>query len=32
MERAGKNKRFDFAPGRRIAGKYEIERPLGSGW
>src|SRR6478752_6057076 len=32
MERAGKNRRFDFAPGRRIAGKYEIERPLGSGW
>src|SRR3954471_7827665 len=29
---AGKNRRFDFAPGRRIAGKYEIERPLGSGW
>src|SRR5215212_9067203 len=25
-------KRFDFAPGRRLAGKYEIERPLGSGW
>src|SRR6201995_1484570 len=25
-------KRFDFQPGRRIAGKYEIERPLGSGW
>ena len=32
MERAGKNKRFDFAPGRRIGGKYEIERQLGSGW
>src|SRR5947207_6958912 len=32
MERAGKTKRFDFAPGRRIAGKYEIERLLGSGW
>jgi len=25
-------KRFDFPPGRRVAGKYEIERPLGSGW
>src|ERR1700759_114545 len=25
-------KRFDFQPGRRIAGKYEIERALGSGW
>ena len=25
-------KRFDFASGRKIAGKYEIERPLGSGW
>jgi tRNA A-37 threonylcarbamoyl transferase component Bud32 len=27
-----KVKRFDFAPGRRVAGKYDIERPLGSGW
>src|SRR5436189_1330088 len=25
-------RRFDFQPGRKIAGKYEIERPLGSGW
>lgn len=25
-------KRFDFAPGRTVAGKYVIERPLGSGW
>ncbi len=33
MYRAGKNvRRFDFAPGRKIAGKYEIERLLGSGW
>src|SRR5690349_7339607 len=32
MERAGKSKRFDFAPGRLIAGKYQIERLLGSGW
>jgi len=32
MERSGKSKRFDFAPGRRIAGKYDIERLLGSGW
>jgi len=27
-----KVKRFDFAPGRRVAGKYDIERELGSGW
>ena len=33
MERAGRAlKRFDFQPGRKIAGKYEIERALGSGW
>ncbi len=33
MERATRqSRRFDFAPGRKIAGKYEIERPLGSGW
>src|SRR5687767_13548314 len=33
MYRAGKGvRRFDFAPGRKIAGKYEIERLLGSGW
>ena len=33
MYRAGKNvRRFDFASGRKIAGKYEIERLLGSGW
>src|SRR5687768_16440511 len=33
MYRAGKNvRRFDFTPGRKIAGKYEIERLLGSGW
>ena len=25
-------KRFDFPPGRGVAGKYLIERPLGSGW
>jgi RIO-like serine/threonine protein kinase len=24
--------RFDFPPGRTVAGKYVIERPLGSGW
>jgi tRNA A-37 threonylcarbamoyl transferase component Bud32 len=30
--RHSKVKRFDFAPGRSVAGKYEIERPLGSGW
>src|SRR2546421_5364117 len=33
MHRQTRNvKRFDFPPGRKIAGKYEIERPLGSGW
>jgi len=33
MYRAARGiKRFDFQPGRRIAGKYEIERALGSGW
>jgi tRNA A-37 threonylcarbamoyl transferase component Bud32 len=33
MYRVPKNvRRFDFAPGRKIAGKYEIERLLGSGW
>jgi tRNA A-37 threonylcarbamoyl transferase component Bud32 len=32
MTRPGKAKRFDFQPGRRIAGKYEIDRLLGSGW
>jgi RIO-like serine/threonine protein kinase len=25
-------KRFDFPQGRSVAGKYLIERPLGSGW
>jgi tRNA A-37 threonylcarbamoyl transferase component Bud32 len=30
--RAKKIKRFDFPPGRIVAGKYEIERLLGSGW
>src|SRR6478752_7357444 len=25
-------RRFDFEPGRSVAGKYMIERPLGSGW
>jgi tRNA A-37 threonylcarbamoyl transferase component Bud32 len=32
MYRPSKVKRFDFPPGRIVAGKYEIERPLGSGW
>ena len=32
MYRVGKVKRFDFPPGRSVAGKYVIERPLGSGW
>ena len=27
-----KPRRFDFPPGRTVAGKYEIERPLGRGW
>src|ERR1700722_8392123 len=27
-----KVKRFDFPAGRSVAGKYEIERILGSGW
>ncbi len=27
-----KVKRFDFAPGRTVAGKYQIQRLLGSGW
>src|SRR3954469_13268486 len=27
-----KVKRFDFPQGRVVAGKYVIERPLGSGW
>jgi serine/threonine protein kinase len=32
MYRRGKKiKRFDFAPGRIVAGKYEIDRLLGSG-
>lgn len=29
---SSKVKRFDFPPGRTVAGKYQIERPLGSGW
>src|SRR5689334_4085622 len=33
MYRPGKaNRRFDFPPGRSVAGKYIIENPLGSGW
>jgi tRNA A-37 threonylcarbamoyl transferase component Bud32 len=33
MYRVSRNaRRFDFAPGRKVAGKYEIERLLGSGW
>src|SRR5205823_4472638 len=32
MYRPGEVKRCDFVPGRRVAGKYEIERPLGSGY
>lgn len=30
--RPSKVKRFDFPPGRVVAGKYVVERPLGSGW
>jgi RIO-like serine/threonine protein kinase len=30
--RPGPTKRFDFPPGRIVAGKYQVERPLGSGW
>jgi tRNA A-37 threonylcarbamoyl transferase component Bud32 len=32
MYRPSKVKRFDFQPGRTIAGKYVIDRLLGSGW
>src|SRR4051812_32705434 len=32
MYRPTKVKRFDFPPGRIVAGKYQIERLLGSGW
>ena len=32
MYRPGRVKRFDFSPGRVVAGKYQIERELGSGW
>ncbi len=32
MYRASKVKRFDFEPQRVIAGKYTIDRPLGSGY
>lgn len=32
VSRQSKVKRFDFPPGRVVAGKYTVERPLGSGW
>ena len=32
MYRPSVTKRFDFEPGRAVAGKYTIERPLGSGY
>src|SRR5256714_14264040 len=32
MYRGSQHRRFDFPAGRTIAGKYVIERPLGSGW
>src|SRR5438477_10198794 len=31
-KRSRKSVRFDFSAGRTVAGKYVIERPLGSGW
>ncbi len=30
--RASRIRRFDFDPGKVVGGKYEIERPLGSGY
>ena len=30
--RPSKVKRFDFPPGKVVAGKYLVERVLGSGW
>lgn len=30
--RAGKVRRFDFPPGKAVAGKYVVEGVLGSGW
>jgi tRNA A-37 threonylcarbamoyl transferase component Bud32 len=32
MYHPSKVKRFDFPVGKVVGGKYEIERPLGSGW
>jgi len=32
MHAGTRTRRFDFAPGRIVAGKYIIERELGSGW
>ena len=32
MKNGTRDKRFNFTPGRVIAGKYVIDRPLGSGW
>src|SRR3954447_2038574 len=32
MYRPSKVKRFDFPPGRVLAGKYQVERLLGTGW
>ena len=32
LYKPSKVKRFDFPAGKIIAGKYVIERPLGSGW
>ncbi len=32
MYRPSQVRRFDFSAGRTVAGKYVIEKPLGSGW
>jgi tRNA A-37 threonylcarbamoyl transferase component Bud32 len=32
MPDSNRKPRFDLSPGRTIAGKYVVERPLGSGW
>jgi tRNA A-37 threonylcarbamoyl transferase component Bud32 len=32
MDRPSTEQRFDFPTGKVVAGKYQIEKPLGSGW